>query len=221
MATATFSPSLLANLGPVDLEKILAMATVRPIAKKQIIVNRGEVAEYLFILREGRIRYYMTTKRGEEIVFRWITPGDCFGLGTILEKPVPYMGTAEVLTPGEVLAWPQAKVRTIVSLYPQVAENALRVVLQYLGNYADRHSRLLTESAEERVVDVLLTLGHQQGRIHDGHVELDITNEQLSALADVSLFTTSRLMSKWASEGSVSKSRGRVLVHAPEALVAS
>lgn len=221
MATATFSPSLLAHLGPVDLEKILAMATVRPIAKKQIIVNRGEIAEYLFILREGRIRYYMTTKRGEEIVFRWITPGDCFGLGTILEKPVPYMGTAEVLTPGEVLAWPQAKVRTIVSLYPQIAENALRVVLQYLGNYADRHSRLLTESAEERVVDVLLTLGHQQGRIHDGHVELDITNEQLSALADVSLFTTSRLMSKWAGEGSVSKSRGRVLVHAPEALVAS
>jgi hypothetical protein len=41
----------------------------------------------------------------------------------------------------------------------------------------------------------------------------------LSALADISLFTTSRIMSKWARKGHIKKQRGRVLITAPEALV--
>jgi CRP-like cAMP-binding protein len=50
-------------------------------------------------------------------------------------------------------------------------------------------------------------------------VELEVTNEQLSALADVSIFTTSRTMSKWARKGFISKERGKVFIRVPEALV--
>jgi CRP-like cAMP-binding protein len=110
--------------------------------------------------------------------------------------------------------------RALVALHPQLSENALKVVLQYLRDYANRHSRLATKSAEERLADVLLILGHQQGQVWGGRVELEATNEQLSALADVSLFTTSRSMSKWARKGFISKERGKVFIRTPEGLVA-
>jgi CRP-like cAMP-binding protein len=78
------------------------------------------------------------------------------------------MGTAEVLRDGEVLAWTHTKMRSLVALHSQLSEHALRVVLQYLRDYADRHSRLLTKSAEERLADVLLIFASQQGRLWKG-----------------------------------------------------
>jgi CRP/FNR family transcriptional regulator, nitrogen oxide reductase regulator len=219
MSSVTQSSDFLAGIGTRDREEILASATVRRFKAKEAIVTRGEPAKHLFMLRHGRVRYYKITKRGIEIVFRWLVPGDIFGLGTLLPHPSPYMGTAETLNDSEVLVWTHASMRKHLEAIPQIAENALRVVLHYLRAYADRHTRLVSKSAEERVADVLLILGHQQGQLHDRRIEVEITNEQLSALADTSLFTTSRIMSQWARKGYISKQRGRVLITEPEALV--
>jgi CRP-like cAMP-binding protein len=57
------------------------------------------------------------------------------------------------------------------------------------------------------------------GRVHPDGVEIDVTNEQLSSLADISHFTASRLLNGWARDGAVSKERGRVVIRTPEALV--
>jgi CRP-like cAMP-binding protein len=220
ISPAVLHSNFLVDICRKDLEKILASGRVKRFKAKQAIVTRGEHAQYLFILLSGRVRYYKITRQGDEVVFRWLLPGDTFGLGSLLKRPTPYMGTAEALRDGEVLVWSHAKMRTLVALHPQLSENALKVVLQYLRDYANRHSRLVTKSAEERLADVLLILGHQQGRVWGGRVELEATNEQLSALADVSLFTTSRNMSKWARRGFISKERGKVFIRAPEGLVA-
>jgi CRP-like cAMP-binding protein len=51
-------------------------------------------------------------------------------------------------------------------------------------------------------------------------VELDITNEQLSSLADVGVFTASRLLSEWERRGAIVKQRGKIRIHEPEKLLA-
>ena len=206
-----------AGISQKHVAELLASATKKRVKAKECIYALGAPAKHLFLLRHGRVRLYKTTKRGDEIVFGWLGPGDAFGLGSLVAYPLPYMGTAEALTEVEVLAWTHAKIREYLARFPQIGENALRLVLRYLRAYADRHSRLVTKSAEERLADVLLTL-QKQAQVRDNRVELDATNEQLSALADISLFTTSRIMSKWARKGHIKKQRGRVLITAPEAL---
>jgi CRP-like cAMP-binding protein len=52
-------------------------------------------------------------------------------------------------------------------------------------------------------------------------VEVDIKNEDLASLADVSFFTVSRLMSNWDREGVVKKSRGKIVIRSPEKLLAA
>jgi CRP-like cAMP-binding protein len=220
MSAFTHSSELLRGICQEDLDRILASATVRHFKKNEVIVARGEPASHLFLLRHGRVRYYKTTETGDEIVFRWLSAGDTFGLGSLLANPPAYMGTAEALNDGEALVWTHAEIREHVVACPQIAENALKVVLQYLRAYADRHTRLASKSAEERLADVLIILEHRHGQVRSNRVELEITNEQLSALADTGVFTTSRIMSKWARKGLITKRRGKVLITAPEALVA-
>ena len=219
MSAAAFTSALLADICQEDLKNILSVAESRTIRRKEMLVTRGDAAEHLFLVRSGQVRYFRPTKRGDEIVLCLLTSGDTFGLGSFLKNPPPYIGSAEALSDGEVLVWRHSTMRKLAAQHPQLGQNALTILLQYLRNYADRHVGLVTKSAEERLADALLILQHQQGRLHNGKIELGITNQQLGSLADISPYTTSRLLNKWQRKGTISKWRSKLLIHVPEALI--
>jgi CRP-like cAMP-binding protein len=106
-----------------------------------------------------------------------------------------------------------------VSRHPLLGENGLRIALGFLRNYVERHVGLITKTAEERLAETLLRLSDQSGEVHPDGIEIRVTNDQLGALADISPFTASRVLSNWGRAGTLSKGRGRVLLHAPEALM--
>ena len=201
------------------IESIVAAAQVRQIAAKRTILTEGEPASHLFLLRTGQARYYKLTKTGNEILLHLLLPGDVFGLGTLLKHPPDYLGSGETLSDCELLAWEHTSIRKLAKDYPQLAENALRIVVSYLKSYSDRHAGLVATSAQQRLAAALLNLGHRTGRVNPHGVEVEATNAQLSALADLSPFTTSRVLGRWKRDGSVSKARGKVLIHSPEALI--
>ena len=201
------------------IESIVAAAQVRQIAAKRTILTEGEPASHLFLLRTGQARYYKLTKAGNEILLHLLLPGDVFGLGTLLKHPPDYLGSGETLSDCELLAWEHTSIRKLAKDYPQLAENALRIVVSYLKSYSDRHAGLVATSAQQRLAAALVNLGHRTGRVNPHGVEVETTNAQLSALADLSPFTTSRVLGRWKRDGSVSKARGKVLIHSPEALI--
>jgi CRP-like cAMP-binding protein len=202
-----------------EVDKVLAAASLKQVAAKRMIVTAGEQSSRLFVLRTGRGRYFRLTKAGDEVLLHLLGPGDIFGIGTMLRNPCSYVGSAETTSDSEVFVWEHAVIRKFAALYPKLSDNALRIALHYLKRYVDRHVGLATKPAEQRLAETLLSLGHRTGRIMSAGVQVDVTNSQLGALADISLFTTSRLLSGWERKGAVSKLRGKVLIHSPESLI--
>ena len=211
-------PWFFANLDPRSSDAVLAAAQRLQVPPRHLLLTAGQPATQLFMLRQGRARYFKLTKSGEEIVLHLIAAGDVFGLGSLLDRPATYLASAETLSECELLVWEHTTIRALAGQYPQLAENALRIVLHYLNGYVNRHASLVTGRAEHRLARTLLDLGHRTGSVRSHGVEIDANNEQLSGLADISRFTTSRLLKKWARAGVVSKRRGKVVIHAPEHL---
>jgi CRP-like cAMP-binding protein len=218
-ASATPESTFLAGLGTAATRAILGAAKIRRISAKHAITSGGQQASHLFLIQSGRVRYYHLTKHGELVLLGRLMPGDVIGLVTILRSPTAYMASAEATSDCELLAWDHTVVRSFVDLYPLLGENGLRIALGYLQNYIERHVGLATETAEERLARTLLKLGRQTGAVHPDGVEVRATNAELSALADISPFTASRVLNDWVRAGTVSKGRGRILLHAPEALM--
>ena len=216
---STLSCQFFAGINEGVIADIVAAAHPRKVTAKRTILTAGEKASHLFVQRSGTGRYFRLTKTGEEVVLHLLSPGDTFGIGALLQNPCPYLGTAEAITDVEMLVWEHTSIQKFAALYPQLADNALRIVLQYLKQYANRHVGLVTRTAEQRLADTLLNLGYRTGRTIPNGVQVDVTNGELGALADISSFTASRLLSGWERQGAVSKSRGKVLIHSPEALV--
>lgn len=211
---------LFSGLSDHDITKIMASGLVRRFPAGQTIVRANDAGAHLFLLKTGSVNYCRVTPGGQEILIIRLSPGDTFGLGTLLPKPIGYIGTAEAFQETELLVWEHRTIYELAMTNSKLAENALRIALEYIRLYSDRHLSLVSDTAEHRLSRMLTLLGNRIGRHGPEGLELQVTNEHLASLADISSYTASRLLNKWERNGAVEKSRGKVVIRCPEGMLA-
>jgi CRP-like cAMP-binding protein len=212
-------PSFLSGLTASAKKVVLQSAELRKFRRNSVIVNTGDSATRLFMLRRGKVKYYRVTRKGDEVLLWWVSQGEAFGIAALSPLPLRYIGTAEAIDDCELLVWNRKKIRHLAAIHDQLSQNALAILLHYLSEYADRLVGTVSETAEHRLAHTLFRLGNRTGRMRPEGVEVSITNEHLSSLADVSAFTASRLLQQWEREGILHKCRGKILMVSPESLV--
>jgi CRP-like cAMP-binding protein len=103
--------------------------------------------------------------------------------------------------------------------HPALFVNALALASEYLASYLAAQVAMVSQSADRRLARVLLGLSRAIGRQCENAVELDMNNQSLAEMANISPFTASRLLSQWQREGTVRKMRGKLLVQNPQRLM--
>jgi CRP-like cAMP-binding protein len=212
---------LLAGLSSSEIANILDHGQTLTVARKGHLCAAGATAERLFVVLSGQVKYSRLTAEGDEIVLRVFTPGESFGFASLLPDPMEYLGSAEAMSPSELIAWDHRLTSRLFDRYPIIRTNALGIALWLLGALSDRHCSLFEGAASHRIARALVDVGRRSGGIHPGGIDVHITNEQLGSLADVSKFTASRVLSNWSKAGVITKERETVRIHSPEALLSS
>lgn len=219
VATGVVKSKLLAGLDGAALRHVRDAAQVRGMAPNTIVTVTGERPDHLFLLQAGRARSFIHTESGSEINLLWQVPGDVIGLVSLLVNPPNYLASATTVTECEFLVWDHHTIRRLAKTYPQLTENGFRLAVHYVGAYMKRHANLMTKDRASRLAQVLLQLATDGGEVRPSGIAIDITNEHLSSLCDISSFTASRLLSRWQRDGKLVKERGRVTLLAPESLL--
>lgn len=210
----------LARMGDATRRQLLYSARLRHIGPKQNVIVKGEHPDHIFLLKAGRMRSYMVTEDGREIVLFWANPGEVIGLVSLLPSPPHYMVTTTTITACDCLVWDHDTIRELATEHPAIMENGFRLALRHLAAYMKRHINFVTRSAASRLADQLIHLATSAGEVGNAGVNIDITHEELSSLSDVGYFTTSRILSKWERDGMLSKRRGGLTLLDPESLMA-
>jgi CRP/FNR family transcriptional regulator, nitrogen oxide reductase regulator len=217
-ATDNLKSRLLEGLTQPDLGLILTAATPRRFAANSVVLNQGDPADYLFLITKGYARHFFTTQEGRKVLLLWLGPGDVFGGASLLFRPSSYLLSTETVKDSCVLVWRRNTIRELARHYPALLENALSLASDYLSWFLAAHIALISHTARERVAGVLVSLAEGIGQKVPGGVKLDITNEQLANAANVTPFTASRIMSEWQRNGAIAKSRGSIVLRAPQRL---
>ena len=208
----------LEGLAPGELKVVLGAATQRRLLAKSVVTNHGDTASHLFLLTKGRARFFYITSEGRRILLHWLTPGETFGVMSILPNSSSYLVSTEMVKDSLVLVWDRATIRDLVARYPRLAVNALSTVSDYLVLYVATHLALISHTARQRFAQILVNLARGIGQKVPHGVELDVTNEELANAANVTVFTAIRLLSEWQRNGALVKSRGKILLRSPERL---
>lgn len=88
-------------------------------------------------------------------------------------------------------------------------------VTEHIAWLVSTQVSLSTKNARGRIAHLLVSLECGVGRVTPDGIELKISNEDLSAAANVTLFTVSRILNDWQRTGVVVKGRGKILVKNP------
>jgi CRP/FNR family transcriptional regulator, nitrogen oxide reductase regulator len=202
-----------------EVGSILGAATFRRYSSGAVVLNQEDPAEHFLLLRTGCARLFYITQEGRKVLLRWLPPGEILGGAAILPMPSVYLVSTEVVKDSSVFVWRRERIRNLAAQYPRLLDNALPFALDHLTWFLAAQLALISKTARERLAQVVLSLAEGIGHKISGGIQLDITNEQLANAANITPFTASRLLSEWHRSGAILKTRGMILVHAPERLL--
>jgi CRP/FNR family transcriptional regulator, nitrogen oxide reductase regulator len=209
---------LFLGLKPQEYDLVLAAGRPRRFPAKSVMTYQGEPARHLLLLWKGRARYFYETPEDKKLILKWITPGHVFGAAALVSEPSRYLASTEAVRDSIVLEWDTATIRHLARQFPQLLENLHLINMDYLSWYISAHAALTSQSARTRLASVLCGLAITIGqKVSDG-IEVDVTNEELADSANITPYTTSRLVSEWQRSAAIRKNRGKILLLSPEAL---
>ena len=218
--TVNLRPSveLLRGLKPQEIELLWAAARTRRVPAKSVITYQGEPADHLLVLWKGRARYFFDTPNGKKLIMMWITPGQHFGGAALVQRASTYLLSTEAVHDSVVLIWDGPTIRDLARRFAPLLGNVFLICVEYLSWYVGTHCALVSQTARDRLAYILLGYAPSIGQKVPGGIELDLTNEELANAANITPYTTSRIITEWEKAGAICKRRRKVLLRSPEKL---
>ncbi len=211
--------SLISNLPPFagidrdDLTGLINLAKSSRFEKGKQIFSEGETAHSFFLLLDGHIRVVRITPGGEQVIARYISSGELFGIAQALGRDT-YPANAVAAVDCVALCWPTGIWQETIERFPRFATNTYKTVGVRLTEAQDRIVEMATERVEQRVASAILKLANQTGRQTDDGIEIDfpISRQDISEMTGTTLHTVSRFLSAWEHDGLVKSARQRITV---------
>ena len=181
--------------------------------KETTVFEQGQEAHWFYLLLNGRVRAQKLTPAGDQVVIRFIAPGEMFGVAMAIGHDA-YPATAIAIVDSVALAWPNGVWPRFVARHPGLAVHTMQTLGVRLQESQTRLMEMSTQEVERRIAHTLLRLLDQGGRKTSEGVLIDfpISRKDIAQMAGTTLHTVSRIMSAWENRGLVLSGRQKVVV---------
>jgi CRP/FNR family transcriptional regulator, nitrogen oxide reductase regulator len=161
------------------------------------------------------------TQRGsyeQDIILRLNGPGEL--LGSVVERNLTRTSvSARAVQPTTALVWQTSAFRAALERFPLLRRNVSHGIERQLDELDIRFREISTEKVASRLSSLLVRLIKQVGRGEEGQMEIALSRQELAQLTGTTLFTVSRLLCRWETQGILSARRENVLIHDVAALL--
>lgn len=212
---------LFAGLDAPALEAVACEAREQPLSKGETLFAQGEEALHGHVVGWGRLRLDQATPDGQNVVLRYMGPGDLVGAVAVLRR-VPFPATPVAVEDSLVLSWSAARLSALIERFPGIALNAIRVIGGRVEELQVRLQEIATQRVERRIASALLRIAHQSGRRVEGGIEIPfpLSRQDLAEMTATTLHTASRTLSAWDQEGIIDSRRtSHLVIRRPHRLV--
>lgn len=208
------------GLDAASLDRILQNARSLRVAKETAIFEQDAEAHAFFLLLDGRVRVVKSTPDGQQVIVRYIGPGELLGIAQALGRTT-YPASAIAVVDCVVLSWPGRLWPEFAAAYPNFGASTYRTVGSRLNDVQTQVVEMATEQVERRVAHSLLRLIRQSGKKTEDGILIDfpISRQDIAEMTGTTLHTVSRLLTAWEEKGLVKSGRQQVTVVEPHRLM--
>jgi CRP/FNR family transcriptional regulator, nitrogen oxide reductase regulator len=192
----------------------------RQVAPEDYFYQQGDPATAFYVLLGGRAKLTKVTMDGHQVLARFLEPGDCFGV-VAAQEGAEYPLSVQAVDACSAVTWDSVTLQDLLQRYPRIAINALQVMTVQCQEWQRRYEAMVTECVEQRVAGALVRLARQTGkRVRSGIlIDIDLSRQDLAEMTGTTLYTVSRILSRWEQEELVELGRERVVIRDGHGLV--
>jgi CRP-like cAMP-binding protein len=203
VAEASFlsQSDLFAALPAADCLSLAAAASLREYSRDDLIFEQGQPSRHVILILSGCIKMTQIGSEGSEVIL-WLR-GSLDAIGIFARSmPVLHSCSARAILPSRALIWEWTRLHQS-PCGAQIQNNIGHIVSERLEELEERFREVATENVERRVASAIGRIGHQVGKPTSEGMEIFLSREELAQLTGTTLFSVSRLMSKWSELGIV------------------
>ena len=202
---------LFSHVADGDLDQIASHLIERRYPRNTTIVEEGLPGDYMYIIREGRVKVTKLSEDGREKILAFFDPGHFVGDMALLDRS-PRSASVKALTPVRVLALSRADFTGLIRKSPDLAIAVIRELSGRLRAVNDQASALSFQRVKDRTKGLLVRLAKEEAP--DGvHLQTPaLTHQQIADMIGTSRETVTRVVKDLKGMGWLGQEGKRYLV---------
>lgn len=196
---------LFAGLSITTCTKIASRARPRVFARNELLFMQGQAIRTLVLVESGCVKLTRLNANGSEIILALRGRLDAIDLPAGPGSS-HHTFAARALVKCKALTWNWSSIEELKTT-PQFNENIRSILTKHLEELQERYQEMSADKVERRVACAIIRMAKQFGIPSAGGAEISISRQELAQMTGTTLFTVSRLISKWAELGLISPRR--------------
>lgn len=191
--------------------ELAALARTKCFDRRDTIFEQGQPVRQIILIESGSVKLTQLSHGGSEVILWLHGVGEAVGLAGSVANSL-HTCSARAVSTTRVMMWDWSTLERGFPAAVKIKRNLGRILSERLGELEERFREVATERVSRRVALALLRIGKQVGQVRGSGIEVFLSREELAQLTGTTLFTISRLMSKWSEMEVVTPRREAVLI---------
>ena len=200
---------LFADVSDGDLKAIADHLIERRLPRNTTIVEEGLPGDFMYVIREGRVKVTKLSEDGREKILQFLDSGDFFGEMALLDS-APRSATVKTLSSTRVLALSRAAFLDVLQSHPPIAMVVIRELARRLRETDVQASALSFQRVEERTRGLLERLARET--VDGRRATPTLTHQQIADMIGTSRETVTRVIQRLKQDGWLTQDGKRYLV---------
>jgi CRP-like cAMP-binding protein len=199
----------LSGLTHDEAEDVHRRMRPRSYPPRSVIFQEGDPSDTVVVVRNGRVRLYLTTAEGEEFTLSILGPGFILGLAAaVLGRP--RILSAQALGAVDVSLLPAREMVDCMRTIPQFAINLTQLLAILAVENIERSAPLVLDTATERLGRILVALAAPLPA--GGQAVEGLTHEDLAKMVGATRTWVSLALADFERKGLLQKHPGKILI---------
>lgn len=188
--------------GLEELKNFIAERKIRQVKKKQIIFYEGDTVNGIYLVISGKVKTFKVAEDGRELLTGLYSTDEYFGTAALLAGE-NYGDTAEAVENTSICLLPKESMDRLLNKYPDVAGRFIKILANNILEKEEQLLQLAYHSVRKRMAEVIIRLKNTNGS--EDSDTLDISRDNLAAMAGVATETVSRMLGDFKDEGLIER----------------
>lgn len=177
--------------------------------KKQNIYAAGNRPEYLYYILQGKVKTYKRNDDGKELIIGLYNEGDFLGYNALLEGG-NYQEFAEAMEDTLLTVIPHNEFQQLISSNPEVLGKFIQLLSREMAEKEQQLIGLAYNSLRKKVAEALLMLDKKYNTAGNKNFTIDISRENLAAVAGVAKESLIRTLGDFRDERLIALKEGQI-----------